>query len=97
MTESMSIGESFALDLSERLAVQAYISSLTWHTSRQARIVQLEGRSTEARESLVDVFIVLSRGTTKEGVSPETKHGQREGLLTVKMGYATFVKDDNRL
>jgi hypothetical protein len=41
--------------------------------------------------------IVQLEGRSTEGVAPETKHGQREGLLTVKMGYATFVKDDNRL
>jgi hypothetical protein len=35
------------------------------------RLVQLEGIPAEARESLADVFIVLSRGMTKEGCGPE--------------------------
>jgi hypothetical protein len=45
------------------------------------RLVQLEGIPPEARESLADVFIVLSRGMTKEGCGPEVVKAELDRFI----------------
>jgi hypothetical protein len=45
------------------------------------RLVQLEGIPAEARESLADVFIVLSRGMTKEGAGPEVVKAELDRFI----------------
>ena len=45
------------------------------------RLVQLEGVPAEARESLADLFIVLSRGMTKEGYGPEVVKAELDRFI----------------
>jgi hypothetical protein len=45
------------------------------------RLVQLEGIPAEARESLADVFIVLSRGMTKEGAGPQVVKAELDRFI----------------
>jgi len=45
------------------------------------RLVQIEGIPAEARESLADVFIVLSRGMTKEGCGPEVVKAELDRFI----------------
>jgi hypothetical protein len=45
------------------------------------RLVQLEGIPAECRESLADVFIVLSRGMTKEGCGPEVVKAELDRFI----------------
>jgi hypothetical protein len=45
------------------------------------RLGQLEGIPAEAREPLADVFIVLSRGMTKEGAGPEVVKAELDRFI----------------
>jgi|SRR5215213_622874 len=47
----------------------------------ESRLVRLEGISEEAREWLGDLFIVLSRGMTKEGCGPQVVKAELDRFI----------------
>jgi hypothetical protein len=47
----------------------------------ECRLAKIKGLPEEAREWLADLFIVLSRGGTKEGAGPEVVMAQLDPLI----------------
>jgi hypothetical protein len=47
----------------------------------ESRLVRLEGIPAEAREWLADLFIVLSRGMTKEGAGPKVVQAELDRFI----------------